>query len=61
MEKNYRIYPQCCTSMYCGKLPDSCPTCPNYAKQQDFEQWREKHAAKQPDHIWSPAYWEATR
>lgn len=56
-----RVYPSCCTSAYCGKGPESCPTCPRYPEQQEFKRWQEATAAKQTDPIWCPSVYEATR
>ena len=56
-----RVYPIDCTSAYCGKLAESCPTCPSYPALRAFNQWREATAAKPMDQIWSPLVYATTR
>ena len=54
-----RVYPSCCTSAFCGRT--DCNGCKNLPVKQDFDRWRDEHAAVQPDWIWSPSVWRATR
>lgn len=56
-----RVYPTACTSAYCGKGPESCPTCRHYPAQQEFKAWREATAAIREDYIWCPLVWTAQR
>lgn len=53
-----RFYPSECCSAYCGRL--ECSGCHNLPKLIEFQEWRERTAAIQPDPIWSPRCWEAT-
>lgn len=59
MAAAFRIYPVCCTSACCGR--SRCDGCSNLPIKQDFDRWREEHAAIKPDPTWCPTYWEATR
>lgn len=59
--RNTRVYPSCCTSAYCGKGPESCPACPNYPENQEFNAWRERTAAVCEDPIYCPSVYTATR
>lgn len=61
MSDTMRVYPTCCTSAYCGKLSDSCPTCPNKPVLDEFKRWREEHAAVCTDPIWCPSVYTATK
>jgi hypothetical protein len=58
--KEGRMYPMCCTSMYCGRGPESCPSCENWPTLRAFKGWRDEHKATRPDEIWSPLFWVAT-
>lgn len=49
-----RIYPSCCTSAYCGSGSDKCPTCPNWPRLKEFNDWVERTGAKPACEIWSP-------
>jgi len=54
-----RIYPICCTSMYCGKGSESCPTCRCYPTLQEFLEWVRINNATVTDPIWSPLAYTA--
>ncbi len=56
-----RVYPLDCTSAYCGKGSESCPSCRHYPALAEFKRWREETAAKQSDPIWSPLVYTSTR
>ena len=58
--KKYTIYPTCCTSMYCGSWGDSCNSCRNKPILDEFEDWKEKHKAKNEDLVWCPSVYTAT-
>lgn len=54
-----RFYPMCCQSMYCGET--ACPaSCPNLPILRDFQEWKRRTKAVQPDPIWSPTAYQAT-
>ncbi len=53
-----RIYPSCCTSMFCGR--SECEGCKNEPILRDFEAWREATKAVRNDPIWCPTVWQAT-
>ena len=55
-----RVYPRCCTSMYCGKGPDSCPSCTNYKTNQAFKRWVQQTGAGVEDPVWCPTVYTAT-
>lgn len=58
MSKGVRIYPGTCTSAMCGRM--TCPeTCPHLGTLREFKAWRDQHAAKPADPIWSPLVYEA--
>lgn len=55
-----RVYPSCCTLMYCGKI--ECPdTCKNLPVLQEFKAWKERTKALRKDPIWCPSVWTATK
>lgn len=54
-----RLYPQCCTSAYCGKSSSSCPACPNGSVLAEFEQWVADTDATCPDRTWAPLVYRA--
>ena len=54
-----RVYPQCCTSAFCGRL--DCTGCPKLSTLANSKAWREAHAAIQKDPVWCPSVWTATR
>lgn len=54
-----RTYPACCTSAFCGRI--ECDGCKNLPVLTEFKEWRERTGATQPDSIWSPTIWQATR
>jgi len=55
-----RIYPQACTSAFCGHV--ECPeTCKNLAALRDFKQWVKDTEAIVEDPIWSPSVYVAKR
>ncbi|NCA72338.1 MAG: hypothetical protein EOM91_20165 [Sphingobacteriia bacterium] len=56
-----RVYPLDCTSAYCGKGPESCPSCHHYPVLAEFNRWREETRARQSDPIWSPLVYVSTR
>jgi ferredoxin len=56
-----RVYPSACTSAYCGKGTESCPTCPTFPVQQAFTRWRDATAAIADDPIWCPNVFVAQR
>jgi hypothetical protein len=49
-----RIYPTCCTSLYCGGGGDDCKTCSNGPVLAEFNAWVAKTGAQPADPIWSP-------
>ena len=53
------IFPQCCTSAYCG-IDYDCSTCMYRELNKEFHAWREKHRAIRLDEIRSPSVWTAT-
>jgi len=59
--KQLRVYPTCCTSAYCGKLPESCPSCRNFPVLQEFKAWKVEHDAVREDVTWCPSVWTARR
>lgn len=56
-----RAYPIACTSLYCGKGPDACTSCPNFPALRAFKAWCEDTQAVRRDPIWSPTAYTATR
>jgi hypothetical protein len=52
-----RTYPQGCTSAFCGRT--DCTGCPKLPQLEAFKAWRERTAAVQADHIWSPNVYRA--
>lgn len=54
-----RVYPSCCTSMYCGRI--ECAGCPNESILRDFKAWVAKHAAVVEDPIWCPTVYTAKK
>lgn len=56
-----RVYPTCCTSLHCGKGPESCPTCPNFPRLSEFKRWRDATEAVADDPIWCPNVYVAQR
>lgn len=56
MTTETRIFPQCCTSAFCGETdcPESCRSLPTL---KEFREWKERTKATRPDHIWSPSVW----
>jgi hypothetical protein len=58
-ERETRHYPFACQSAQCGRI--ECSGCPMKPKLDEFKTWRERTKATQPDHIWSPTIWEASR
>ena len=56
-----RWYPMACRSLYCGSTGADCAGCPELPAREAFEAWRRETQARQPDPIWSPGLWEATR
>ena len=58
-----RVYPSCCTSMYCcgvGVL-DDCKGCRNKPTLDAFNAWVAKHGAIVEDDIWCPTVFTATK
>lgn len=53
-----RVYPACCTSMYCGK--SECGGCRNEPVLREFKAWQEATKAVKTDPIWNPTVWRAT-
>lgn len=53
-----RVYPACCTSMYCGK--SECGGCGNEPVLREFKAWQEATKAVKTDPIWNPTVWRAT-
>lgn len=49
-----RVYPVCCTSEYCGKGSESCPTCPNFPILSEFKSWVARTGAVVTDPVWCP-------
>ena len=39
-----RVYPLDCTSAYCGKGPEPCPSCRHYPALVEFKRWSEEPA-----------------
>lgn len=59
MKKETRIYPTCCTSMYCGEV--ECPdNCKNLKYLNEFKQWVKEHNAIVEDKIYSPCVYTST-
>lgn len=56
----YRVYPQCCTSAYCGHGSEHCPGCRNAPTLEAFKAWRDAHQAVQADPVWAPLVYVAT-
>jgi len=56
-----RRYPTCCTAEFCGSCEPTCRACPFGIAKDDFERWRRETAALEPDPIWSPGCFVATR
>ena len=46
--------------MSCGASGDACLTCDNHPTLEEFNDWKDKHQAKQVDHIWLPTIYQAT-
>ncbi len=59
MNSNNRVYPVRCQLMYCGNLPDACPTCQDYQSLKDFKKWVQDNCAVVLDPIWNPAVYTA--
>lgn len=62
MQTNYpgRFYPTACQALYCGEI--TCPTdCEHLEALIEFQNWRKRTNAIQPDPVWSPTYWMATQ
>ena len=55
-----RVYPQCCTSMYCGGFGEDCQNCRNKPIKDEFNQWVKEHKAVQADRIWNPTVYVST-
>ena len=55
--KETKLYPLCCTSMYCGR--EDCKGCESKPIKDDFESWRERTNAYKPDPIWCPRVWRS--
>lgn len=55
------VYPTACTSAYCGKGAESCPTCPHFPALQEFTEWVRKTDAIVSDRIWSPLVYVARK
>jgi len=56
-----RVYPICCTSMYCGDSGDACRGCRNEPELLAFKRWEAEQAAICSDSIWSPLVYRSTR
>ncbi len=54
-----RRYPRACLSAYCGKIRSECGDCPNLPALKEFEAWRKRTKAYQPDPIWAPTLYYA--
>lgn len=52
--QKYRIYPLCCTSMYCGRTMPDCLDCHYYQFLEDFNSWKERTGAVCADPVWCP-------
>jgi hypothetical protein len=53
-----RVFPTCCTSMYCGET--ECPTaCSNLPVLQEFKQWVADNNAVVKDPVWCPTVYTA--
>lgn len=52
-----RIYPQCCTSAFCGRI--ECNGCPDKPRLDEFEAWVKRTGAVQKEPIWCPSVWTA--
>lgn len=57
--RNQRIYPESCTSAFCGTGGDACKQCAYYPDLQAFKRWVEENNAKPADPIWSPLVYVA--
>lgn len=55
-----RMYPQCCTSAFCGGGGEDCLTCRFADQKNKFDEWATDNKAIQPDMIWSPSLYQAT-
>lgn len=53
-----RVYPQCCTSAFCGRGGDDCLTCLNRDVHEEFLAWVERTKASVTDKIWCPLVYE---
>lgn len=59
MAEEIRVYPAACTSAYCGKT--DCGDCGLKPMLDEFKAWRKETEAVQPDYVWSPRIWKATK
>lgn len=49
-----KVYPMCCTSMYCGKYGDACNGCKHKPELDEFHEWVKLTGAAPADKTWSP-------
>ncbi len=59
-EMDRRIYPQCCTSAFCGGGED-CKTCRHKEVKEEFDQWVKDRDAYNPEPIWCPLVYVAQK
>lgn len=57
MDQDTRVYPICCTSMYCGEI--DCTGCSSLPERLEFEEWRNRTNAECVDYVWSPLVYKA--
>lgn len=61
INESTRVYPIDCLSEFCGKGPESCPTCKYWPALKEFKDWVKRTGARPSDPIWCPTVYRVPR